>query len=140
MNNQITLKTAVITVLVAAGLAFYGGMQYGKNSVSAASGGARFTQGGAGGTRGQKGPGNGGFVTGSILTKDDTSITVQLRQGGSTIVFYNPQTQVGKTVSGSDADLTVGENVMVSGSSNADGSVTAQTIQIRPASTTMPTR
>ena len=74
----------------------------------------------------------GGLINGSIIAKDATSITVSLRQGGSKIVFYDSQSEVGKTVLGSADDLAIGKNVMVSGKTNADGSVSAQTIQIRP--------
>lgn len=37
-----------------------------------------------------------------------------------------------KSASGSAADVAVGSSIVVTGSKNSDGSVTAQSIQIRP--------
>ena len=43
-----------------------------------------------------------------------------------------------KSTTGVVSDLTTGENLMVNGTVNADGSITAQTIQIRPQIPTNP--
>lgn len=134
-----------IAVIFGAG-GFYGGMQY-ANSSAASQKSSRF--GGAGGgnyaaMRGGQGAGrggaamggangNGGFITGQITAVSGSSITVQERDGSSKIVLYSGSTAVGKTVSGSVSDLAAGDNVMITGAANSDGSVTAQSIQIRPA-------
>ena len=121
----------VIIAIVFAGLGFVGGMQYGKSSVSQSN--QQFSQNG--GMRRQFNGGqnaNAGAVSGQIVAKDDKSITVQLRDGGSKIVFYSTSTQIGKSVSGAASDLNNNEQVSVFGTQNSDGSITAQSIQIRP--------
>jgi len=130
----------IVVGLVLIGGAFYGGMKY-DQSQRAAGRNVAFTQftGGVGGRGGfaLRGAG-GGFVSGSILSKDAQSITVQLMgtttaTQGSAIVFLSSSTTIMKTTTGSPADLTVGQNVTVVGNKNSDGSYTANTIQLRPA-------
>ena len=76
---------------------------------------------------------SGGIATGQIISAGDGSITIQSSQGSSTqIVLIGGSTQVLKTTSGSASDLSVGTGVVVQGSQNSDGSLTAQSIQIRP--------
>jgi hypothetical protein len=128
----------IVAVVVVGAIGFFGGMKYGQaKSVSAldAQGGqAGARQFGAGrrGAGGAGGPGAGGFTAGSILSKDPGSITVQLTSGGSKIVFVSTSTTVMKFATGSVNDLVVGGQVSVTGSANADGSITAQAVQLRP--------
>lgn len=132
----------VAIVLVGAG-GFYGGMKYGASRQSASGGltnfrnlspeerQQRFQQmGGTGSGNRQAGD---GLVNGEIIAKDDKSVTVKLRDGGSKIIFYSASTEIGKFVSGTPNDLEIGEIVMVSGTVNQDGSLTASSIQVRPA-------
>ncbi len=116
----------IIVALVVGAVAFYGGVKYGQ------SGNARgeLLQGGAfrGGRTGQ----NGGFVSGDIISMDDKSITIKLRDGGSKIVFFASSTSIMKSTEGSSGDLKAGTQVTVMGNTNSDGSITAQSIQIRP--------
>ncbi|MEI8061688.1 MAG: DUF5666 domain-containing protein [bacterium] len=131
--NKNYLKIVIVAVVVGL-LSFYAGVRHGQATAPTDTNQARSGQFGNGGrVGGQRNGGiGGGFTAGQVLSKDANSITLQLRSGGSMIVLYSTSTQVQKSVSGSDSDLSVGEQVMVSGSANADGSLTAQSIQIRP--------
>ncbi len=139
------LSVAVVVAIVVGGGAFYGGMKYaqGRNSRGnftnltaeqrqqfMANAGAGFRSGAGG--QGMRGAG-GGFTAGEILSNDSQSITIKMPDGGSRIVFYSDSTEISKQVAGSVSDLAVGKAVSISGSSNSDGSITAQSIQIRPA-------
>ena len=139
--------TALATAAVVGGSAFYGGMAYGRSAnrpqnaqFQGGQGAMRFQQqAGTGrtGPSGQRGGMMNGFIAGEIMAKDDASVTVKLRDGGTKIVFFSDKTEVGKTVVGTSADLEVGKTVTVSGTPNTDGSVTAQSIQLRPEGTNM---
>ena len=88
----------------------------------------------------------GGFVTGQIVAMDANSITVELKAmggqngapttgattQGSKIVFYTGTTSIMKTTDGTANDLSIGKQVSITGTANPDGSVNAQSIQIRP--------
>lgn len=135
MNKLLTIAIAVV---VAGAAGFYGGMIYGKSSgtpAGVAQGNLRNSQQagmyyGMGRGNGQ----SGNLVNGQILSKDDKSITVKMNDGSSKIVFVSGSTRVTKSAEGSLSDLAAGENVTVNGTANGDGSVTAQSVQLRPAS------
>jgi hypothetical protein len=131
-KNTIYIVGAVLVII-----AFFGGMMYGKTSCLSAASADRQSRmaaiggayGGRGGTRG--GNTGGGFLSGQILSKDSNSLTIKLRDGGSKIVFLSASTTVQKQTEGSVGDLNVGTEVTAMGSPNTDGSVNAQSIQIR---------
>jgi hypothetical protein len=131
MKKNITI--ALVIILVAAA-SFYGGTLYGAKDKKATPDFSRMgvpgQQNGSGIKRnvGQ----NGGFVNGSLLSQDEKSLTVKLPDGGSKIIFWSDSTQFMKMASSSREQLAVGDNLMVSGTTNTDGSVLAQTIQVRP--------
>ncbi len=127
----------VLALVVVGGGSFYGGMQYqqGKDSAAATAqrqGRQQFGGGGGGQRQGGGGRNGGAFAAGDIIAKDEKSVTVKLRDGGSMIVFFTDKTAIMKSAAGSLADLTVGAQVMASGSKNTDGSLTAAMIQLRP--------
>lgn len=123
----------IIVTVVVAGIAFYGGTVHGKNSAAAAQAAARGQFAGAGGrTGGNRFGTGGGAVSGAVTSKDATSITVQSRDGSSKIILISGTTPILKTSTGSATDVAIGTQVSVQGTQNSDGSVTAQTVQIRP--------
>ncbi len=131
-----TIGIIVAVAVVAGGLGFFGGDKYAASAAASARAarGGQFAAGGfAGRTGGAGGARGGSFTGGKVIAKDDKSMTLQLQDGGSTIVFYSPTTAVMKSASGSVADVAVGAQIIVTGAKNADGSVTAQSIQLRPA-------
>jgi hypothetical protein len=123
----------IIVLIIAVGAgSFYAGMAYGKKGsmanrpnfsserLTANVSNQRMARNGA------------GFLSGEIISKDDKSIIIKLRDGGSKIVFFKDDTAVSKNAEGSLDDLKEGAEITVSGDSNQDGSVNAQSIQIRP--------
>lgn len=143
-NINKLLPTILVVSLILDGIMFFGGYKYaqakttsakGSGNYQAAGANGNFRQGGAGGTRGARaGAGMmGGFVSGDILSKDVTSLTVKMRDGSSKIILISGTTKVMKSVAGTTDDLQVGSTVMVTGDTNTDGSVTAQSLQLRDA-------
>lgn len=145
-----TNQTLIIAVILTAAVAFSGGMFYGKSFKAQASigqqGNGNFQRGsdigngirqGVGGNAGGQIKQRGGFTNGEIIKKDDKSITLKLSDGGSKIIFLSSSTTVSKMTTGENNDLQVGANVMINGSSNTDGSIAAEMIQIKPNATPM---
>ena len=149
MTNK--LIPIIIAVAVIVGGAFYSGMKYGQGKAQRGLSQAdfqnlrnlspeerqqRLQQMGMAGAgfqnRGFDSRTGEGFVSGEIIFKDQKSITVKLRDGGSKIVFYSDATEVGMLVNGALSDLEVGKQVIVNGKANQDNSITAQSIQTRP--------
>lgn len=137
------LLPGIIAVIVIGLISFYGGLKLGesKNVQTNVLQGGNFgqmggpqmmTQNGTTGTR-RTGTQGGNFINGEILSADDKSITIKLADSGSKIVFYSDSTKVVKSTDASAAELTQGTNIMVNGTSNSDGSLTATNIQIRSA-------
>ncbi|MCE9541391.1 DUF5666 domain-containing protein [Candidatus Kaiserbacteria bacterium] len=140
MNNK-TIAIIACTAVVFCGIGYFAGKS-GANSSLQSGAGQRFAGSGTFATRTGARAANSGAVFGTIISKDASSITVQLSAAnatstngtstGSRIVLVNPSTEVDKTVQGTTGDLNVGQSVMVAGTPNSDGSVTATSVQIRP--------
>jgi hypothetical protein len=125
----------VVLIIIVGGGAFYGGMSYAGSQAPAAGTRGQFAAGGAGFAGRTGGTRTGaGFTAGQIVSAGNGSISIQQQNGSSTeIVLLSPTTQILKSTAGTASDLTQGESVTVTGTSNSDGSLTATAIQIRPA-------
>ncbi len=124
--KQNTMTTILIAVIVGA-VAFFGGMQYQKSQVRQ----------GASNTSGQRGTRQFGMrgsmaTIGQIISQDATSMTIKTADGSSKIVLFSANTVISKTDTGAKSDLNPGQRVAVFGTTNSDGSLTAQNIQLNP--------
>ncbi len=121
--------TIVIVVLVGAG-AFFGGMQYQKMQKVTFFGQAGMTQNGGRRFGGQSG--NARPIRGEIISADANTITVKMMDGSSKIIVVSVNTSITEATSAGKDALQTGKQVMIFGNQNADGSVTAQNIQLNP--------
>ncbi len=152
-KNKILIGIGSIAVIIAVGAgAFFVGMNYKKKggALEGRVGGPMMNDGGFGNPRKQMNPRQGtgqqdgrrvmqggvgagqGMILGEIISKDGTSITVKTKDGSSKVIYYSDSTDVNKSVESSKDELSSGQQVMVGGKSNSDGTVTAENIQIRP--------
>lgn len=142
MNN---ITKIIIGILIIVAIAGYGGFKYGQSHTPVNNGQrgqfnmarGKSAQGGlalrspdrsAGGFSG-----GGGMFAGDIIKKDNQSLTIQLRDGGSKIIWFSTSTEVSKMAVGSLNEVNIGQAVTIIGATNSDGSVVAKTIQLRPA-------
>lgn len=131
------MKPAVIIAIVVGvgAVSFYGGIQYQKSQSSSGRNGftnGQFGSGRTGTATGARRMGNGQPVSGEIVNIDETSLTVKMADGSSRIVLFSDKTIFNKTATVSKSELKVGERVGVFGTSNTDGSISAQNIQLNP--------
>ena len=127
-------KNLIITVLIAVilgGGGFFAGMKYQQSKPPTFS--RQFGSGQFGNSQRPNGARmGGGQVVGEIITQDDKSITVKLTDNSSKIILLSDTTAINKATEGTKSDLKIGERVAIFGTSNTDGSVTAQNIQLNP--------
>lgn len=117
----------LILIIIFAAAGFYGGIVYhkGQNAGGGQGFGGRF--GGGGRANFQAGPRP---VAGQIISQNNNSVTIKLADGSSKIINLTDQTAVNKTTTGSVSDLKSGERITALGTTNSDGSITAQTVLI----------
>jgi hypothetical protein len=120
---------AVVVIVALAGGIFYGKGSAASSAASARGLYASSTRNGLGRTAA-----GGGFVSGQIISVDANSMTVSLANGNSQVIFYSSSTQVMKPTIVPASNLTAGTRVMIGGTSNSDGSLTAQSIQVQTGS------
>ncbi len=138
MNNNVIAGIVAILLIV---VSFYSGMKYGVSTVSnggkaggtaynGRQGGSGFGTGAQGTNTRRGGASGGGFVSGDVLSNDGTILSVKLATGGSKLVLFASSTMITRNTVGSREDLKIGETIMVTGTANTDGSVTAQSIRV----------
>ena len=115
----------LILLIIIASAGFYGGMLYQKNQMQQSfDSGVGFRRFGPAGS----GPNGIMPVRGQVVSTGNNSVMVKLKDGSSKIVDLTSQTAINKMTSGSASDLKSGEEVTAIGSTNSDGSITAQTV------------
>lgn len=119
MNKYIK---CIVIVLIIGGAAFYGGVQYSQSQRVRQFGGRDQRNGGAGSA----------FISGTIVSINDKNIVLKANDGSSKTIFFSDATKIMHTVPGGAGDLTSGVQVSGSGVANDDGSISAESIQIRP--------
>lgn len=130
-------KKNIITIIIVAVVCLGAGYYFGKSQSPSPSARGNFPGQNSGNRAGGAGNirtlgGSGVPISGDIISRDATSITIKLKDGGSKIIFVGTSTPITKSVSGTASDLSQNESVMIQGTTNADGSVSAQAVQIRP--------
>lgn len=74
---------------------------------------------------------NGNGIFGSVIKKDNQSITIKTRDGSTKIVFISDSTKFLRTIAGSQMDVDKGKEVTITGTENPDGSFNATSVEIR---------
>ncbi len=124
--------TMHIVWAVVAVAALTAGIFWGKGMASAS---ARTSAGGANGISARTfaargGVAGGGAVTGQIASIGSSSLTLQLQNGNSEVVFFSSSTAVTEPKSIAITQIAPGANATIVGTQNSDGSVTASAIRI----------
>lgn len=143
MKNKL-IPYIIITVIIAAG-SFFGGMQYQKsktNSFRPSFGNGTMPSGtpptgmggGPNGNSYGNGNGKGGGTVGTIVSVGNDSLIVKDSSGNTKTVYYSDSTKVTQNQETTKDKLAKDAQVMISGETNDDKSVTASTIQIMPSS------
>lgn len=145
MSRTVKILIAIVVLLAVAGGSFYGGTLYGKNQVQTTFAAARQRGGafpGAGSiVVGELPPDNlqqegqtlGGALFGQIKEIGDGAMVISDNNGKQIPVKVTDTTLIEKQASVTLADLATGETVFISGSTAADGTVTARSVQVAPA-------
>lgn len=136
MKHKNLIIVGAVALVVGLGVGYEGAHAFAAPAKNTAFARGNFTGGGAAGAFGARTGGNqamGGLLTGTVASKDAGSITLNTRDGSSHVVLTTPDTTVQKSVQGALTDVAVGATVIVTGATNSDGSVSATSIQLRPA-------
>jgi len=131
-KNLIIVIVGIVALAIGGGAGFFAGTKYQQSKVSSqrqqfANGNfQREMMGRSGNVQGES------AIRGEVISKDNNSITIKMQDNSTKIVVLSSSTTISKSTQGSADDITQGENVMAFGTTNSDGSITAQSVQINP--------
>ena len=137
MNRTVKIILGIVVLLLVAGGSFFGGTLYGKSQAQTALAARR--QGGFPGANGTGQPGTAaraggqGGIFGQIESIGAGVLVIKDNNGKQTQVKVTDTTLIEKQAAVKLTDLTTGETVIISGSTAADGSITARSVQAAPA-------
>ena len=132
MQTKIIIVALIIIVGIAA---FFGGVKY--QQAQAGSSRQFYLHGGQGGNMGLRrfgGQGNANFqaTRGQVVSVDTNNITLKLQDGSTKLINLSGSTRYMKEDQAASSDIKSGTTIMVIGSTNSDGSISAQDVQINP--------
>jgi hypothetical protein len=89
---------------------------------------------GAGGQRGQGGgggaAGGAGATIGTVQSVDGNKVTLATQNGQTVTVTLDDKTTISKTDTGATSDIANGQTLVIRGTTNADGTTSAQSVSI----------
>jgi hypothetical protein len=124
-SKNLSLPLVLVLIVVTGGTAFFGGIQYQKSKSPVGRSrqfGARQISGMPNTFRGFNGS---QVINGEITAVDANSFTLKTPDGSSQIILVSGSTAFKKMSDGNKSDLTVGQRVMVAGTKDNSGSLTA---------------
>ena len=138
---RVRMPLAALTLGLALVLGLWGGAKLQASQNPAPVTAAATRAGGAG--RGGGAPGGtgnatavGGGLSGTVASVRGNQIQLTTSNGSTVTVSLLPSTSISRTAAAPPTDITAGETITVRGQTGADGTTTAQTVAIVPASTT----
>jgi type V secretory pathway adhesin AidA len=128
MKKNIIIK-GIFLIIFIGGICFYGGMKYSEQNKKTPDFKNLQNTEGFSKTRPAE-DSRGGIINGEIIDQDETKIIIKSADQGSKIIFLSEKTIISKTVEANLNDLQIGKKIMISGKTNEDGSITAESIQL----------
>ncbi len=133
IQKEILISIA-ITLVLSGGIGYALGTYHATSQASIQKSG--ITNSGMRGNFGSRA--GGGVASGDIVSFDNGMLSLKMRDGGSKIIVVASSTKVLKTTEGALSEVTPGQTVMIIGKTNGDGSITAESIQLRSKDSFMP--
>jgi hypothetical protein len=138
---RVRMPLAALTIGVVLAIGVWGGAEL-QASQRPATVATAATQGGGGGRGGGGGAGNanagggagaGGGLSGTVASVQGNTIQVTTSTGATVTVTLLPSTAITRTAAAAPTDITAGETITVRGATGANGTTTAQSVAIVPA-------